>query len=259
MKKFHHLFALPLLTTLSLLNFRCTVFSPVGEALTGAYENTVSYFNSYYNASRAFSDAEDEIHTATQAARGKSFHAKRVFVVSAAAKQKLTVVIDKCSSILSFHPTSSLVDDALLLIGKSYYYQGEYLKAERKFQELVEQYPTSPLILESKLWRSRTLERLNRQEDAVSLLTTLVAEAEIEGEDNIAGDAHLLLAGLYEAKEERERAIGHYRRVTELGVHDDTMVDALVGAGDLFFSSGQFEKASEEFEKVTDYASNLNV
>lgn len=51
--------------------------------------------------------------------------------------------IKKASKVLTFHPDSKWVDDALWLIGKSYYNMGEYLQADRKFKELVTNHPES--------------------------------------------------------------------------------------------------------------------
>jgi len=35
------------------------------------------------------------------------------------------------------------------MMGKAYYYNGEYTRAERKFLELISQYPNSDLIYEA--------------------------------------------------------------------------------------------------------------
>lgn len=255
--KYSGRFFLPLVGLLVLVTSGCSVFTPVGDAITNAYENTVSYFNSYYNAKRAFDEAEAEIHAATQTAKAKSFLQSRELVVPVAAKQKLTLVIDKCSSILSFHPSSSLVDDALLLIGKSYFYQGEYVKAERKFLELNEQFPRSSLALESRLWHAKTLDRMKRSEEGLSLLAALSADAQAEGEDEISAEAHLLSANLYELREEQEPAIRHYARVAELDADDEVKTDARVRLANLYFSSEQYEKASAEYARIPEYTSDI--
>jgi TolA-binding protein len=51
--------------------------------------------------------------------------------------------IKKASKVLTYHPESKWIDDALWLIGKSYYNMGEYLQADRKFKELVTNHPES--------------------------------------------------------------------------------------------------------------------
>ena len=90
----------------------------------------ISYFNGYYNARRLFYDAEDEIKTVAILTRGKEITPGQANQIPDATKQKFGQVIDKCSNILAFHSSSNLVDNALLLIGKSFFYQMQYLKAK---------------------------------------------------------------------------------------------------------------------------------
>ena len=137
----------------------------------------VTYFNGYYNARILFNDAEDEIKTAALLTRGKEIPAAQANQIPATAKQKFGQVIDKCSNILAFHPTSSLVDNALLLIGKSFFYQMEYLKAERKFAELLAQFPNSSLALEAQLWYARSEEKLGKLNDGIRLSDAIVLTA----------------------------------------------------------------------------------
>jgi hypothetical protein len=138
-----------LLGTIVLAVFCSSPSCVVGDAISLQYENTVSYFNAFYNARRLFSEAEDEIMASRWALRGKDLPATPAGIPST-AKAKLNLVIDKCSNILVFHSTSSYVDDALFLVGKSFFYQEEYLKADRKFEEMLSQYPTSSLHLEAE-------------------------------------------------------------------------------------------------------------
>ncbi len=61
--------------------------------------------------------------------------------------------IKKASKVLKFHPDSKWVDDALWLIGKSYYNMGDYLQADRKFKELVTNRPESKFADDSFYYR----------------------------------------------------------------------------------------------------------
>ena len=65
-----------------------------------------AYFNTYYNAEKLFSEAEDEIlHPRT--GRPPDESSSVPFVVEAASKTKFTSVIEKCSKLLQYHPESS--------------------------------------------------------------------------------------------------------------------------------------------------------
>jgi tetratricopeptide (TPR) repeat protein len=193
----------------------CTIFRPVGVAISDGYENTVAYFNSYYNASNLFDEAEDEILSAEKKQRGVDGFADHRIDPPGSASTKLSTVIDKCSNILSFQPGSALVDDALLLIGKSYFYQAEFLKSERKFSELLSFAPSGPLALEASLWKAKALYEL-RNEDGIQETRTLIQEAIESGEGEIAGEGNLILGHFFSRRGDLQEAIGAYQEAIRL-------------------------------------------
>lgn len=243
--------------SLALLLSGCSVFGPVGEWFSQGYENTVSYFNAYYNAERLFTEAEEEIIAANLATRGKSSPTSPAVPIPATAKQKLTLVIDKCSNILSFSPTSSLVDDALFLIGKSNFYQGEYVKAERKFSELLAQFPDGPLTLDAQLWFLKTLHRLDKFEDAERAGELLIEAAAGAEEPAIAGEASVVLAEVAEEQINPSLAVERYERAVE--VLNDGFERATIQAkvGDILMTMQEYDRAMAAYQKVGGYTSDL--
>lgn len=75
--------------------------------------------------------------------------------------------IEKSSKILQFHQNSKYVDDALILIGKSYMYKGEYSKAIKKFTELIDYFPDSKYFEEALFYLGKTY--LMQQDTNISL------------------------------------------------------------------------------------------
>ena len=235
----------------------CSVFSSIGDAISQGYENMVSYFNGYYNARSLFRDAEDEIKTAALSARGKEVPAAQVNQIPETAKQKLGQVIDKCSNILAFHSTSSLVDNALLLTGKSFFYQMEYLKAERKFAELLAQFPNSSLALEAQLWHARTEEKLGKLNDGVRLSDATILAAQASHDNEIETQAHQLLGVLYRRMNQTEKSIAEYEKAISISSDDDAKSDAQMSLGDIYFTDGQYQKAAEVYLRTEDYTSDI--
>lgn len=235
----------------------CSVFSPVGDAISTGYESTVSYFNAYYNANRLFSEAETEIRTAALAARGKEEPSGQIVTIPATSKQKLTAVIDKCSNILAFHPNGNLVDDALFLIGKSFYYQGDYVRAERKFTELLVRYPTSNLALEAQMWFAQTLEKLNKVEDALNTSQMVMAAAQEKNERTLAVSARLEAARLYRKKQDDDQALETLRTALEHAANDEERARIRIFRGDILASNSQWLPAAEEYLKAAEAASDL--
>ncbi|MEO0288257.1 MAG: tetratricopeptide repeat protein [candidate division WOR-3 bacterium] len=75
--------------------------------------------------------------------------------------------IEKSSKILQLHQNSKYVDDALILIGKSYMYKGDYSKAIKKFTELIDYFPDSKYFEEALFYLGKTY--LMQQDTNISL------------------------------------------------------------------------------------------
>lgn len=101
--------------------------------------NGCAYFNTFYNAEHYYESGVQPLED------GGSVN-----------KALLDKSIEKSSKILQFHPKSKYVDDALLLIGKSYMYTGEYTKAIRKFSELIDYFPNSEYFEECMFYMGKT-------------------------------------------------------------------------------------------------------
>jgi len=241
------LYLLPLLLLILFSVNGCSIFSSVGDTIADGYQNTVAFFNSYYNASRAFDDAEAEITVANRSAGVRGFTDKPQ-TLSTTARQRLTMVIDKCSNILQFYPSSALVDDALMLIGKSYYHQGDYLKAERKFTEFLSRYPDSPLNFEVRLWYLMTLARLHNDESAIQAGESLLSQATEEGETDIAAGASDVLGILYERTSQHERSLAMYERFRDLVSDDELKAWGFFRAGEKLIVLQRLEEAAQMFE-----------
>jgi tetratricopeptide (TPR) repeat protein len=234
----------------------CMIFRPVGHAISQGYENTVTYFNGYYNAKWLFTEAEDEIQADIILKRGQKIQPGLENQIPSGTKDKLTKVIDKCSNILAFHSSSTLVDDALLLIGKSFYYQAEYLKAERKFAELIAQYPDSPLILETQIWYARTEEKLKKYQEGIQICDSTIAAAHSNGEIEIEMQARQLLGNLYLSENQPEKAVTEYEMGIALTSHKDIKAEMQMSLGSIYFSQSQFEKAAHVYLRVGEYTSD---
>jgi len=235
----------------------CAVFETIGHSLSHQYENVVSYFNAYYNAKRNFDEAEEMILAAERAARGKTPPGQSPAPPTGQVREKLNAVIDKCSSILSFYPKSDLVDDALLLIGKSYFYLQEYLKAERKFSELQSEFPLSDLALEGQLWWARTLSKINRAADAQRVASALAAKAVEQREYEIAAQAYVLLGTMAVEENLIREAMDWYTKAVETSRDDFLVASTLVKLGDLYSARNEFEQAAATYSKAFDKVSDV--
>lgn len=213
------------------------------------WQNFTTYFNVYYDAKDIFEDAE----TAIQSQRKDIFSTDEP-VAAGNVNQQLSKVIDKCSTILQFHSGSSYVDDALLMLGKSFYYQKNYLKAERKFQELIATRPESDLILETELWIGKTQMRLKKYDDGLAMLETVKNKSIEEGEDDFITEAFLEEIKYKIAQEDYAGAITASNDYLKQSDDDEINAEIEFELGKLYREVNDLENAITSFRKVFDYS-----
>ena len=148
--------------------------------LTGCsvWDSFTTYFNLYYNTTESFEKAEELIYD-----QERSLFSTKTLTIPGTANTELDKVIEKCSKILQFHSETGYVEDALLMLGKSFYYQSKYQKAERKFEELITSQVESDYELEAELWIGKCQMKLKHYSDALSTLNNVRQKAiEVEEE-----------------------------------------------------------------------------
>jgi tetratricopeptide (TPR) repeat protein len=213
-----------------------------------------AYFNTYYNAQRAFTEAEQEVLTPTLA-QGAT-RAERMFLApfeaSAQAKTKFATVIEKCSKLLQYHPESKLVDDALLMIGKSYYYQNEHQSAERKFTEILTSFPESDLRFETKLLLAQTLYRRNDKQAALSAGMELLDEAKKEEEEAIIARTANLLGHIAAENANHDEALQYYQLVAEFGETSEERAAAHRAIANIRILQSNFAAAFDSYGRSAD-------
>ncbi len=132
-----------------------------------------AYFNTYYNAKTIFEQVENSIQSRISSEKFLSVEKiDSEFKIPPTEKNKLDDVIKKCSKILQYYLNSSVADDAILMIGKAYLYQDNYLSAERKFAELISTFPQSKLYDEALYLLMLTLSKRKKYEDAIITFQT---------------------------------------------------------------------------------------
>lgn len=215
----------------------------------GVWGNFTTYFNLYYNASDLFEQAEKAIKE-----QKVDLFSTQELVLPGSANQQLVKVIEKASKILQYHNQTAFVDDALLMLGKSFFYQRNYQKALRKFNELVATYPESNLVLESELWIGKSEMKLKDYQSALQTLTNVRKKGIDEGEDEIVNQTFIEQIKYYISLEDIKKAIITSNEL--LGVSDDDELNAIVAyqLGKFYLDMEDVENAVAALEKVFDYS-----
>ena len=110
----------PLKSKLILLFSSLIIFSACG-----IWQDFTTYFNLYYNTTDLFDKAEEQILE-----QKKDLFSTEPPAVTGSVNADLVKVIEKCSNILQVGAQTAYVDDALMIIGKCFYYQKNYQKSQ---------------------------------------------------------------------------------------------------------------------------------
>jgi tetratricopeptide (TPR) repeat protein len=215
----------------------------------GIWGDFTTYFNLYYNASDVFSQAEESINSQQQ-----DLFSNEDITVPGSAVQLLNKVIEKCSRILQFHPESAYVDDALLMLGKSFYYQKNYQKAIRKFQELIATQQNSNLITETNLWIGKTEMKLKEYPDALSILDDVIKEGIDRGKNGVVNNAYIEEIKYKLSQDDYAGAISSSKEMLKVSKDVEINADVVYEIGILYNLLNDPQNAIAAFQQVFDYS-----
>jgi len=121
------------------------------------------YYNTFYNARQAFNDAE-------KTRKSSGYSQQKI------NQSQYKVAIEKSLKIVENYPNSKYYDDALYVLGVSYYYTNQYSKAERRFREIIANYENSKYINDAYLYRAKSKLELGETEEAMEAFENLLNE-----------------------------------------------------------------------------------
>lgn len=256
MNRPHKLTTVAFLLLLSIGLSSCVVW----DFVRVRYENVTGYFNTYYNAKTLFDEAVDDIIKEEDSRELKIEGMNPLLVnVSPPAMQKFEKVIDKCSKILSGFSDSKWVDNALLLIGKSYYYRSEYGRAERKFRELMESFPQSNLYADAQLWLGKSLFMMERDEDARKTIEQAILRAKTEKQTDVLEDAYFTLGDMALFLSNQNETIDYYKMGVSVGEDERRKARTQYMLAKLEEKRGNKEAARKAYLRVLDYTKDYKL
>ncbi len=218
------------------------------------WDNFTTYFNLYYNASELFQKAEKQITE-----QKKDIFSTEPSTIPPAAGADLQKVIEKCSHILQFSPNSSYVEDALMMLGKSFYYQKNYLKGRRKFEELISSQSNSDYVLEASLWIGKCDMRLKNYTDGLEILKDVRDKAIEEDEEEFMQEAFIEEIVYYKSVDDYTTAIQTANEF--LAVSDDDVINAIVWneVGNLNVTIEDYPAAVKAYQNVFEYSPDYDL
>jgi tetratricopeptide (TPR) repeat protein len=165
--------------------------------------------------------------------------------------KKATKTIQKHSMFFNNKEYNNWVDDAYMLIGKSYYYKQDYPMARRTFEFVIKTYNTNPVKYEAMLWQALANMQLgdfNRAEPMLDMVQNMIrlGKAPEKNEMMLA----LCYANFYILQKNYPPAIEFLDRAIELGPKRQMKTRCLFILGQIHQNMGQFEVASAYYKMV---------
>ncbi len=191
-----------------------------------------AYFNTYYNAQRYYEEGIRSIE------RGQGGRAQT---------GKLNESLKVASRVLEFYPESRWVDDALLLMGKSYFYLQNYYNAIGKFSELREKFPESELIPQCNLWQAKSLLELREFDEARTWLVLIVKS---KAPRDVWVESRMVLGVILEELGNLEQAANAYREVVDSARDKRLKGRAWYQLGLVSLRMNNLEEAAASFARV---------
>lgn len=220
----------------------------------GIWEDFTTYFNLYYNTADIYNKAEEQI-----LAQQEEMFSTEPPTISGNVNTDLIKVIEKCSNILQFSSETAYVEDALMMLGKSFYYQRNYQKAERKFNELKAAHPESDFLLEANLWIAKCKMRLKNYVSGLSKLNEVRAIAIEEDEQEIIRDAYVEEIVYRKTTEDYPGAIELANEFLEVSDDDEIKAEVWYEVGNLNLKIQDVQNAIIAYQNVFEYSPDFDL
>ncbi len=214
------------------------------------YNNFTAYYNTLYNAERQFRSGYENLDRTSAKVDREEYLPLFVKTTGTSATREFEQTILKSADILRDHSESKWVDDALMLIGKSYFYQENYVGATQKFAEIIEQ--NTGLRDEAQFWLARSLMTSGAYVEALEVLTLAMAQEDVDAQW-VAQD-RLLLAEMAIRQELWETAAGHLAAGLEEIKDKELAGRASFLLGQVAETLGDYETAFSAYRGVRNYS-----
>jgi len=200
---------------------------------------TCIYFNTFHNIRRDFNNAEK---SRRKGGRDKA---------QGAEVKQYSDAITRASRVLEKHPTSSWVDDALYVIGASYYYLGSFDKSARKFKELFANFPQSKYIAPSRLMLAKSQLQLKEEAEAIVIFEQIL---EKESNRGMRAEASNSLGQYYFESKDYLKANYYFKMLVDSLGEEPDKLRAFSFIGDGYFEKSQYKEALINYGKALKHA-----
>ena len=185
------------------------------------------YYNTFYNAKAAFNEAEKT----RKSSRLRGGRIKSDLYEKA---------IEKSLKVIENYPNSKYYDDALYVLGVSYYHVGKFIASERRIRELLANYPKSKYVDEAELYLAKVKLERQDEEEAMTIFEKIF-QSDID--KSFKGEAAIALGDYHFDQGNWDKARDYYMALRDsLGTEDEKKSSQMMIA-DSYFNRFRFQDA----------------
>ena len=218
--------------------------------LKSSWRDFNAYFNTYYNAKTSFElgvDLLEQQEMTINPERPIRIHP----TPRRAGQANFEHAAQKSGDVIRFHPRSRWVDNAIMIIGKSYFYQQQFFSADQKFLELLGTTTDPKLSQEAILWRGRAALELENYVEGINYTQSRLFSTEFDWDRRIEAEVRLVIAQLLVARGEYEEAVGYIAEALP-DIRDRKIeMRAFFLYGQLLEMLGRYDEAFQAYDRAT--------
>ncbi len=161
---------------------------------------------------------------------------------------------------LAMAQAKGIVSDDIFLGQASLYAQKkDDAKALTAYQQLIDQFPNSPRIVDAYLGKANTLYTLKNYDEAISAYNTIIEKfsKQDDAKDNVE-KAHFGLAWTYLKQGNIDQSIASFQNIMDSTENKVVKVSALTQIADAYQDGGRLDKALDVYDRILrDYPDSL--
>jgi tetratricopeptide (TPR) repeat protein len=226
------------------------IFGGCGTTLKQQWYDFTAYYNTFYNANQYFDEAYKENRSLASPINPNDLIRIHPPPTSGGA-QNFERSIEKSADILRNHSRSKYVDDAIELIGVSYFYRQEYFAALEKFQELYSSTDNPETRMSATLWEGRTYLELGLYGEGARFMESRIEQLEHWTPGNLS-EARAILAQLYAYQGDLHQAGNQLLIALEYLEGRDLRPRAYFHYGQIMERMNNYTQASFAFHAISD-------
>lgn len=227
------------------------------------YHNLTAHYNAYFNGKEAYNEAVAELGK-----RNKDNFARVIPVFQYGTKEEAQSqsalfdrAIEKGSKVIAKHSIYikrveyvRWIDDAYLLIGKSYLYKQEYDMAVQAFNFIRERYKGNPIVNDALLYQVRTYSQMGRFSEAEGLLAQVDKKiTKNKASRHVEKHFPLVMADYHLQQGNYGNSVEFLEQAVRLNKNKKVRMRTSFVLAQVYERLGNLGKATEYYRKVLDY------